>query len=72
MPRFISVAAKRGSLGNPLLPTARRSASGAAHRSTICAPSTRKTGAELWTGRLPSAGIATPTSYLWHRVANLS
>jgi hypothetical protein len=24
-----------------------------------------KTGAELWTGRLPSAGIATPTSYLW-------
>jgi quinoprotein glucose dehydrogenase len=24
-----------------------------------------KTGAELWTGRLPSAGIATPTSYFW-------
>jgi quinoprotein glucose dehydrogenase len=24
-----------------------------------------RTGAELWTGRLPSAGIATPTSYLW-------
>jgi quinoprotein glucose dehydrogenase len=24
-----------------------------------------KTGAELWTGRLPFAGIATPTSYLW-------
>ena len=24
-----------------------------------------KTGAELWTGRLPSAGIATPTTYLW-------
>jgi quinoprotein glucose dehydrogenase len=24
-----------------------------------------KTGAELWTGRLPSAGMATPTSYLW-------
>jgi quinoprotein glucose dehydrogenase len=24
-----------------------------------------KSGAELWTGRLPSAGIATPTSYLW-------
>ena len=24
-----------------------------------------KTGAELWTGRLPSAGISTPTSYLW-------
>ena len=24
-----------------------------------------KTGAELWTGRLPAAGIATPTSYLW-------
>jgi quinoprotein glucose dehydrogenase len=24
-----------------------------------------ETGAELWTGRLPSAGIATPTSYLW-------
>ncbi len=25
-----------------------------------------KTGAELWTGRLPSAGIATPTTYLGH------
>jgi quinoprotein glucose dehydrogenase len=24
-----------------------------------------QTGAELWTGRLPFAGIATPTSYLW-------
>ena len=24
-----------------------------------------KTGAELWTGRLPASGIATPTSYLW-------
>ena len=24
-----------------------------------------RTGAELWTGRLPAAGIATPTSYLW-------
>jgi len=24
-----------------------------------------KTGAELWTGRLPAAGIATPTTYLW-------
>jgi quinoprotein glucose dehydrogenase len=23
------------------------------------------TGAELWTGRLPASGIATPTSYLW-------
>ena len=26
-----------------------------------------KTGAELWTGRLPFAGIATPTTYLWQR-----
>jgi quinoprotein glucose dehydrogenase len=25
----------------------------------------RRAGAELWTGRLPSAGIATPISYLW-------
>jgi quinoprotein glucose dehydrogenase len=24
-----------------------------------------KTGSELWIGRLPSAGIATPTSYIW-------
>jgi len=24
-----------------------------------------KTGAELWTGRLPAAGVATPTTYLW-------
>jgi quinoprotein glucose dehydrogenase len=24
-----------------------------------------KTGAELWTGRLPAPGIATPTTYLW-------
>ena len=24
-----------------------------------------KTGAELWAGRLPAPGIATPTSYLW-------
>ena len=30
-----------------------------------CAPSTRKSGQELWQGRLPVPGVANPMTYLW-------
>jgi PQQ enzyme repeat len=56
MPRFISVAAKRGSLGGPLATTSGLVFIGAALDGYLRAFDT-KTGAEMWTGRLPSAGI---------------